>query len=69
MMGAMVIQINNLDEKQPLFREFCKQQNLKNGGSYNPIDYIIWCDQLTLIQQLEIIRKYRPDFKLQNCNL
>ena len=64
-----LIKIKNLKSKQPLFQEFCKINNLKNNDYYKPIDYIFWCDTLTLIQQLNIIREYNPKFKIDNCNL
>lgn len=63
------IKIESLESKQPLFQEFCKINNLKNNDYYKPTDYIFWCDTLTFIQQLNIIRKYDPKFKLNNCNL
>lgn len=63
------IKIENLESKQPLFQEFCKINNLKNNDYYKPVDYIFWCDTLTLIQQLNIVRKYNPNFKLKTCNL
>ena len=63
------IKIENLESKQPLFQEFCKINNLKDNDYYEPVDYIFWCDTLTRIQQLNIIRKYDPKFKLNNCNL
>lgn len=61
--------ITDLESKQPLFREFCKVKNLKDGDSYKAIEYIMWCDDLTLSQQLQVIRKYHPQFKLKNCSL
>lgn len=61
--------IRNLQEKNPLFREFCKIHNLKDGDLYSAVDYIEYCDGLTMCQSIEIVRKYLPDFKMEGCNL
>ena len=61
--------ICNLQEKNPLFREFCKIHNLKDGDLYSAVDYIEYCDGLTMCQSIEIVRKYLPDFKMEGCNL
>ena len=58
-----------LDSKQPLFREFCRLNNLHDGDCYSAADYINYVDSLSLAEQLGIIRKYNPDFKLKNCNI
>ena len=39
--------ICNLQEKNPLFREFCKIHGLKDGDYYSGIDYIDFCNGLT----------------------
>lgn len=68
-MAAELTKIRRLESKQPLFREFCKINGLKDGDFFKAIDYIFWVDRLPLTKQLEINRKYKPDFKLKNCNL
>ena len=68
-MAAAMIEIMGLSECQPLFQEFCKVKGLRDGDFYRAIDYLLWVDGLTLAKQLEIIRKYIPDFKMKNCNL
>lgn len=68
-MAAAMIEIMGLSDCQPLFQEFCKVHCLKDGDFYRAIDYLLWVDSLTLSKQLEIIRKYIPDFKMKNCNL
>lgn len=42
-MRAMT-EIKNLQEKNPLFREFCKINGLKDGDYYSAVDYIEYCD-------------------------
>lgn len=61
--------IENLETKNPLFREFCKINGLKNGDYYKAVDYILWCDSLTMKESIEIVRKYIPNFKREDCNL
>ena len=68
-MAAAMIEIMGLSECQPLFQEFCKAKGLSDGDFYRAIDYLLWADSLTLAKQLEIIRKYIPDFKMKYCNL
>ena len=68
-MAAAMVEITGLTECQPLFREFCKIQGLHNGDFYRAVDYLFWVDGFTLAEQIEIIRKYQPDFKVKNCNL
>lgn len=67
-MRAMT-EIKNLQEKTPLFREFCKINGLKDGDYYSALDYLEYCDDLTFAQTIEITRKYEPDFKRDDCNL
>ena len=67
-MRAMT-EISNLKEKNPLFREFCKIHGLKEGDYYSAVDYLEYCDGLTLEQSITITRKYEPDFKMDGCNL
>jgi hypothetical protein len=69
MMAAILTTIQGLENKQPLFREFCKINGLGNGCSYKTTDYLLWVDRLSLAEQIKIIRKYQPDFKMKNCNL
>lgn len=64
-----ITEIKNLQEKTPLFREYCKINGLKDGDYYSAIDYIDYCDDLTWAQAIETMRKYEPDFKLDDCNL
>ena len=33
-------EIKNLQEKNPLFREFCKINGLKDGDYYSSLDYL-----------------------------
>ena len=40
-----------------------------DGDFYKSIDYIFWVDGFTLAEQIAIIRKYKPDFKMKGCNL
>lgn len=61
--------IETLDNKQPLFLEFCKVKGLIVGDYYSAVDYLEYCDNLTIEQQLGIIRKYIPNFMLEGCNL
>ena len=68
-MAVALTEIECLEKCQPLFREYCKIKGLKCGDFYKATDYMTWVDSLSLPQQLEIIRKYRPDFKLKNSNL
>ena len=68
-MAAAMIEIMGLSDCQPLFKEFCKVHGLKDGDFYKAVDYLFWVDGLTLVDQIAIIRKYRPDFKMANCNL
>lgn len=68
-MAAVLEEIKGLSEKQPLFQEFCKINGLSEGDSFKSTDYINWVDCLSLAAQIQIIRKYQPDFKLKNCNL
>ena len=68
-MAAAMIEITGLIKCQPLFQEFCKVKGLRDGDFYRAIDYLLWVDGLALAKQLEIIRKYIPDFKMKNCNL
>ena len=53
-------EIRNLQEKNPLFREFCGINGLKEGDYYSAVDYIDFCDSLTLEKAIEITRKYAP---------
>lgn len=55
--------ICNLQEKNPLFREFCKIHGLKDGDYYSGIDYIDFCDGLSMSEILKITQKYEPNFK------
>lgn len=68
-MAADMIEITGLNKCQPLFQEFCKIKGLRDGDFYKSIDYIFWADRLTLAEMIEIIRKYRPNFKMKGCNL
>lgn len=62
-------EITGLSECQSLFQEFCKVHSLKDGDFYKSIDYIFCVDGFTLAEQIAIIRKYKPDFKMKGCNL
>lgn len=62
-------EIKNLQEKCGLFREFCKINGLKDGDYYSAVDYLEYCDDLTIAQTIDISRKYEPDFKCNDCNL
>lgn len=64
-----MIEITELNKCQPLFQEFCKIKGLRDGDFYKSTDYIFWADRLTLAEMIEIIRKYRPHFKMKGCNL
>lgn len=68
-MAAAMIEIMGLSGCQPLFQEFCKVRGLKDGDFYKAVDYLFWVDGFTLAEQIAIIRKYQPDFKMANCNL
>ena len=68
-MPADMIEITGLGECQPLFQEFCKVHGLKDGDFYRAVDYLFWVDGFTLAEQIAIIRKYEPNFKMSNCNL
>ena len=68
-MAAAMIEIMELIDCQPLFKEFCKVHGLKDGDFYKAVDYLFWVDGFTLAEQIAIIRKYKPDFKMSNCNL
>lgn len=68
-MAAEMTEIKGLNERQPLFQEFCKVHGLQEGAFYMAIDYLFWVDGLPFVKQLEIIRKYQPDFKMKGCNL
>ena len=68
-MAAAMIEIMGLSECQPLFQEFCKVRCLKDGDCYKAIDYLFWVDGFSLAEQIAIIRKYQPDFKMKGCNL
>ena len=68
-MAKVLEEIKGLESKQPLFREFCKVNNLHDGDYYTPLDYILYADSIPLVKQLEIIRKYEPQFRLPNSNL
>ena len=68
-MAAAMIEIMGVSDCQPLFQEFCKVKGLRDGDFYRAIDYIFWADRFTLEEQIAIIRKYKPDFKMDNCNL
>ena len=58
-----ITEIKNLQEKTPLFREFCEINGLKDGDYYSAIDYIDYCDGLSRLEILEITQKYEPNFK------
>lgn len=62
-------EIKNLQEKNPLFLEFCKIHGLKEGDYYSEVEYLEYCDGLTLDQSIEIVRKYESDFNMDGCNL
>lgn len=68
-MAAEMTEIKGLSKCQPLFQEFCKVHGLKDGDSYRAVDYLFWVDGFCLAEQIAIIRKYKPDFKMDNCNL
>lgn len=61
--------ITDLEHCQPLFREYCRETGLKDGDRYSPLAFILWCDGMTMIRQMEIVRKYVPGYTRQNCNL
>ena len=54
--------IRNLQEKTPLFREFCEINGLKEGDYYSAVEYLDFCDSLTWGKAVEIIRKYDTDY-------
>ena len=58
-----ITEIKNLQEKTPLFREFCEINGLKDRDYYSAIDYIDYCDGLSRLEILEITQKYEPNFK------
>ena len=68
-MSAVKYRIDSLENKQPLFKEFCNLNGLKNGDYYKPVDFLFYTQSLTLVEMLKVVRKYKPDFKLPNCNL
>lgn len=68
-MAAALVEIKGLSEMQPLFQEFCKIKGLSDGDFFRPVDYLLWNNGLTLEQQLQIVRKYIPGFKMKSCNL
>lgn len=68
-MATAMVEIMGLNECQPLFKEFCKAHGLQDGDFYKAIDYLFWVDGLSLAEQIAIIRKYQPDFKMKGCNL
>ena len=57
MMSCEKIQIQNLENKQPIFKEFCEIFGLKNGDFYKPIDYINFADTLSYSYIVRIIKK------------
>lgn len=50
-------QIQNLENSQPIFKEFCEERGLKNGDFYKPLDYIHFSDNLSYSDIVRIIRK------------
>ena len=68
-MAAAMIEITGLSDCQPLFQEFCRVHGLKDGDFYKAVDYVFWVESFNLAEQVAIIRKYQPDFKMSNCNL
>lgn len=58
-----ITEIKNLQEKNPLFREFCEINGLKDGDNYSAIDYIDYCNGLSRLEILKITQKYEPNFK------
>lgn len=68
-MAAQMQTVKNLDQLQPLFREFCEIHGLRAGDRYRDADYISWVNSLSLPDQLGIIRKYDPGFKFPGCSL
>jgi len=56
-------EIKNLQEKNPLFREYCKINGLKDGDYYSAVEYLEYCDGLTRFEVLKITQKYEPNFK------
>jgi hypothetical protein len=64
-----MIKIEDLEHKQPLFREFCEINGLKNGDYYKAADFIFWCDSLTIRESISIVRKYIPGFIRDDCNI
>lgn len=68
-MAAEMTEIKGLSECQPLFQEFCKVNGLQEGDFYRAVDYLFWVDGFTLAEQIAIIRKYKPNFKMKGCNL
>jgi hypothetical protein len=68
-MAIAMVEIQGLESKQPLFKEFCKINKLSEGSFYKATDYIFWVDKLSIGEQLAIIRKYQPNYKMKNCNL
>ena len=58
-----ITEIKNLQEKTPLFREFCEINGLKDGDYYSVIDYIDYYNELSMSEILKITQKYEPNFK------
>ena len=51
------VQIQNLETKQPIFKEFCEIHDLKNGDFYKPKDFIVFSDNLSYSDIVRILRK------------
>lgn len=56
-MSCEQVQIQCLENKQPIFKEFCKIHSLKNGDFYKPKDYIAFADKLSFLEISKIIQK------------
>ena len=57
-MSCEKIQIKNLENKQPYFKEFCEIKGLKNGDYFKSIEFIIFADSLSISERTKIIQKW-----------
>lgn len=46
--------LKNLDKKCGLFKEFCKIKGIKENAEYEMIDYLDFCNSMSLRQIFEI---------------
>jgi hypothetical protein len=57
-MNCEQVQIQDLETKQPIFKEYCEINCLKNGDFYKPKDFIIFSDSLSYSDIVRIIKKW-----------